>query len=81
MHSKAFTHNGMLEAIGDASFVVHHHGDFSGDVIIEHIPTEAQLEVPFAVLKALVGEYMQNKAIEKIEQTEPKDFVDQKGNT
>lgn len=59
-------------------WTVNHNGDFSGDVTLyrdDQGQGTAELEVPFALLKGLVAEYIRRKAIAQLERATPDEVL------
>jgi hypothetical protein len=62
---------------------VHHNGDFSGDVFFEtdsglhqRVEEMGRVEIPFDLLKELVGRYIQGRVISNIEDMDGADTID-----
>jgi hypothetical protein len=47
--------------------VIHHNGDFSGDVLIHTPQFQEAMVLPFSDLKELVAKYVRSEKISKIE--------------
>lgn len=73
----------------DGTFTIHHNGDYSGDCkfilppeAVEHwtavkdYPGYFVANIPFDVLKHLVGKYIGEQVIASIENTHPETFLD-----
>lgn len=52
----------------DDDYIVHHNGDFSGDVIIFDKVHEEEIVVPFYVLESIVVKAVRDSRIESLEQ-------------
>lgn len=57
----------------------HHHGDFSGEVLIQYTDLseakEKELELPFEALKFVVAEYIRSKEISRLEDESTNDLL------
>lgn len=55
-------------------YTVHHNGDFSGDVIVDH-KDQTIAKLPFTVMLAVVGAKVKQDRISKLENTDPLDII------
>lgn len=70
MHSTVVVHQ-------NEEIYIHYNGDFSGDVLLTRPETyKADVEIPFEVMKAVVGEYLKQRKISLLEDTKPQDLID-----
>lgn len=88
MHSTFINHTDGIddEWYGGTGFIVHHNGDYSGDVKIvlptklvetfENPESRAVVNIPFRVLKELVGQYVQSMLISQLEQGTGEGLID-----
>lgn len=55
-------------------YTIHHNGDFSGEVIVDH-NEQTIAKLPFVVMLAVVGQKVKQDRIAKLENTEPCDII------
>lgn len=71
--------NWEYESKYDGVWTCHHNGDFSGEVWIlppNFSPHEEPIKIPFVVMKELVGKYLRNREISRVEQMSGAEYID-----